>query len=41
MWNKYNLHERHGELGEDPWKDYGKIKQTITADMRRMIGLKK
>ncbi|AFJ58044.1 DNA ligase D [Pseudomonas fluorescens A506] len=41
IWNIHNLHERLGELGEDPWKDYGKIKQTITADMRRMIGLKK
>jgi bifunctional non-homologous end joining protein LigD len=41
IWNIHNLHERLGELGEDPWKDYNKIKQTITADMRRMIGLKK
>ncbi len=41
IWNIHNLHERLGELGEDPWEDYGKIKQTITADMRRMIGFKK
>lgn len=40
MWNIHNLHERLDELGEAPRKDYGKIKQTITADMRRMIELK-
>ncbi|MGI4840290.1 MAG: DNA ligase D [Janthinobacterium lividum] len=40
MWNIHNLHERLGTLGEDPWKDYSKTKQTITAGMRRRIGLK-
>lgn len=39
-WNIHNLHERLGALGEDPWKDYSKTKQTITADMRRRIGMK-
>ena len=31
FWDIHNLHERLGELGEDPWKDYGKIKQTFTG----------
>ena len=41
IWNIHNLHERLGQLGDDPWKDYAKTKQTITAEMRRRIGLKK
>ncbi|RMS11928.1 DNA ligase D [Pseudomonas coronafaciens pv. coronafaciens] len=41
VWNIHNLHERLGRLGDDPWKDYAKTKQTITADMRRKLGLKK
>ena len=38
-WNIHNLHERLGALGEDPWKDYRKTRQTITAGMRRSLGL--
>jgi bifunctional non-homologous end joining protein LigD len=41
IWNIHNLHERLGQLGDDPWQDYAKTKQTITAEMRRRIGLKK
>lgn len=41
LWNIHNLHERLGQLGDDPWKDYANTRQTITAEMRRMIGLKK
>lgn len=41
VWNIHNLHERLGELGEDPWKDMHETKQTITADMRRRLELKK
>ncbi|WP_149086714.1 DNA ligase D [Pseudomonas prosekii] len=40
VWNIHNLHERLGELGEDPWADYAKTRQTITNEMRRKIGLK-
>lgn len=41
VWNIHNLHERLGQLGDDPWHDFAKTKQTITAEMRRRIGLKK
>jgi bifunctional non-homologous end joining protein LigD len=41
IWNIHNLHERLGQLGEDPWKDYPKTAQTITADMRRRLVIKK
>jgi bifunctional non-homologous end joining protein LigD len=41
IWNIHNLHERLGQLGNDPWQDFAKTKQTITAEMRRRIGLKK
>jgi bifunctional non-homologous end joining protein LigD len=41
MWNIHNPHERLGQLGDDPWQDYVKTKQTITAEIRRKIGPKK
>jgi bifunctional non-homologous end joining protein LigD len=40
VWNIHNLHERLGQLDSDPWADLGKTRQTITADMRRRVGLK-
>jgi DNA ligase D len=40
-WNIRNLPKRLGLIGEDPWKDYTKTKQNITAGMRRRLGLKK
>lgn len=40
VWNIHNLHERLGQLGEDPWHNYAKTKQTITAEMRRKIGFR-
>jgi bifunctional non-homologous end joining protein LigD len=39
-WNIQNIHERLGELDADPWSDLGDTRQTITADMRRRVGLK-
>lgn len=39
VWNIHNLHERLGQLDSDPWADLGKTRQTITADMRRRVGL--
>lgn len=40
VWNIRNLHERLGELDVDPWADLPGTKQTITAQMRKRIGLK-
>jgi len=40
QWTIHNLHERLGELGDDPWEGYGKVKQTITAQMRKRLGMK-
>ncbi|WP_150305285.1 DNA ligase D [Pseudomonas saliphila] len=40
LWTIHNLHERLGELDADPWADYAKTKQTITADMRKRLGIK-
>jgi bifunctional non-homologous end joining protein LigD len=39
-WNIRNIHERLGELDADPWAELSQTRQTITADMRRRVGLK-
>lgn len=39
-WNIHTLHERLSELDQDPWADLPKVRQTITAEMRRRIELK-
>lgn len=39
-WDINTVHERLAELDSDPWADLGKTRQTITADMRRRVGLK-
>ncbi|MGH8470046.1 MAG: DNA ligase D [Gammaproteobacteria bacterium] len=39
-WNIKNLHARLADLGEDPWAEYSSSKQTISAQMRKRIGLK-
>ena len=39
-WNIKNLHKRLADLGEDPWAKYSSSKQTISAQMRKRIGLK-
>ena len=40
VWNIHNIHERLGELDTDPWADLDQVQQTITAEMRRRVGLK-
>ena len=40
VWNIHNLHERLGQLDSDPWADLPTTRQTITADMRRRVGIK-
>ena len=39
-WNIHNVHQRLAELDEDPWADLPKTRQTITAEMRKRVGLK-
>ena len=41
QWTIHNVHERLAEVGDEPWADMNKTRQTITADMRRRVGLKK
>ncbi|MCG6575801.1 DNA ligase D [Pseudomonas sp. AF32] len=40
LWNVHNVHERLAEVGHEPWADLKKTRQSITADMRRRIGMK-
>jgi bifunctional non-homologous end joining protein LigD len=39
-WNVHNVLERLTELQTDPWADFHKRRQTITAAMRKRLGLK-
>lgn len=39
-WNIHNFMERLADL-DDPWAGYAKVKQTITAEMRKRIGMKR
>ncbi|SCX79063.1 DNA ligase D [Pseudomonas sp. NFACC37-1] len=41
LWNVHNVHERLAEVGHDPWAGLKKTRQSITAEMRRRIGMKK
>lgn len=41
LWNIHNVHERLAEVGHEPWTELRKTRQSITADMRRRIGMKK
>jgi bifunctional non-homologous end joining protein LigD len=41
VWNIRNLPERLGKLDADPWADLSKTRQTITAEMRARVGLKR
>ncbi|WP_095053432.1 DNA ligase D [Pseudomonas sp. Irchel s3b2] len=41
QWNVHNVHERLAEIGDEPWADLKKTRQTITAEMRRRVGMKK
>jgi bifunctional non-homologous end joining protein LigD len=40
QWNIHNAHERLAEVGDEPWADLKKTRQTITAEMRRRVGMK-
>lgn len=40
-WNIHNVHERLAEVGEEPWAQMKKTRQTITAQMRKRVGMKK
>jgi bifunctional non-homologous end joining protein LigD len=39
QWNLHTVHERLAEVGDEPWADLKKTRQTITAEMRRRIGM--
>ncbi|MBD9607887.1 DNA ligase D [Pseudomonas sp. PDM08] len=39
QWNLHTVHERLAEVGDEPWAELKKTRQTITADMRRRIGM--
>ncbi|UAW98681.1 DNA ligase D [Halopseudomonas nanhaiensis] len=41
LWTVHNLHERLEELDDDPWAGYAEVEQTITAEMRERLGLKR
>ena len=41
LWTVHNLHERLDELEEDPWTGYDAVEQTITAEMRERLGMKR
>ena len=41
QWNIHNVHERLAEVCDKPWADMKKTRQTITAEMRKRVGMKK
>ncbi|WP_129974156.1 MULTISPECIES: DNA ligase D [unclassified Pseudomonas] len=41
QWNVRNVHERLAEVGNEPWADMKKTRQSITAEMRKRVGMKK
>ncbi|NKF30139.1 DNA ligase D [Pseudomonas sp. BGM005] len=41
QWNVRNVHERLAEVGDEPWADMKKTRQSITAEMRKRVGMKK
>jgi bifunctional non-homologous end joining protein LigD len=41
QWNIHNVLERLEEVGDGPWADMRKTRQTITAEMQRRVGMKK
>ena len=41
LWNIQNVLGRLAEVGNEPWADIKKTRQTITAEMRRRVGMKK
>ncbi|KAB0491228.1 DNA ligase D [Pseudomonas vancouverensis] len=41
QWKVHNVQERLAEVGDEPWAQMGKTRQSITAEMRRRVGMKK
>lgn len=41
LWNVRNVHERLAEVGHEPWAGLKTTRQSITAEMRRRIGMRK
>ena len=41
LWNVHNVHERLAEVGHEPWAGLKRTRQSITAEMRRRIGMRK
>ncbi|MDI3271777.1 DNA ligase D [Pseudomonas sp. AL03] len=41
QWNVHTVHERLAEVGDKPWADLKQTRQSITAEMRRRVGIKK
>lgn len=41
QWNISNVHERLNEVGDAPWADMKKTRQSITAEMRKRVGMKR
>ncbi|MDI2144584.1 MULTISPECIES: DNA ligase D [unclassified Pseudomonas] len=41
QWSIHNVHERLAEVGDEPWADMKKTRQSITAEMRKRVGMKK
>ena len=41
QWNVRNVHERLAEVGDEPWAEMKKTRQSITAEMRKRVGMKK
>jgi bifunctional non-homologous end joining protein LigD len=37
QWTIANLHERLADLARDPWADYAKTRQRITAAMKKRL----
>ncbi|WP_095136595.1 DNA ligase D [Pseudomonas sp. Irchel s3a10] len=41
QWNISNVHERLNDVGDEPWADMKKTRQSITAEMRKRVGMKR
>ena len=41
QWNIHNVHERLAEVGDEAWADMKKTRQSITAEMRKRVGMKR
>lgn len=39
QWNIGNVRERMDALRSDPWKDYAKTRQRVTAAMKKRLGM--